>query len=395
MGKKWLKSVDPNRQCCGCEGKTGPCDSCCTRLVVTPTSNLIFPPLSQPTPYKSLERYYSNKIYSSSFDSWSVTNNLLTFDIDSPEIETPYHTNKLSISLNEGQELILNLNSSLSCESFPANLNYSSSQFTLSYGAGVSNNFNLGLAITNEDPAQRISIDTDIPGYSPPFTNNGSSLNFNYELISNQSYFEIEGALADSFSEFFCLNGVFTSYFGPNLIFAPDSQVQEAINAQFTISRVLIFSQEKTAVWNASNGTFDVTSGAENYTCDEVSGLLDSPPTFGGQSVTFFLAGYQFDTSGDVIPVIPPNPPHGATYVYTRHVYLMVYHRPIELLTKTEQQSYTMRITALKPACLTFTLDGALSERPNSVFPNAKKSYKISGSLSSESKINVLTLDIS
>lgn len=28
MGKIWLKSPDPNKQCCGCEGKTGPCDSC-------------------------------------------------------------------------------------------------------------------------------------------------------------------------------------------------------------------------------------------------------------------------------------------------------------------------------------------------------------------------------
>lgn len=28
MGKIWLKSVDPNHQCCGCEGKFGPCDSC-------------------------------------------------------------------------------------------------------------------------------------------------------------------------------------------------------------------------------------------------------------------------------------------------------------------------------------------------------------------------------
>ncbi len=30
MGKIWLKSVDPSHQCCGCEGKAGPCDSCCT-----------------------------------------------------------------------------------------------------------------------------------------------------------------------------------------------------------------------------------------------------------------------------------------------------------------------------------------------------------------------------
>ena len=29
MGKVWLKSVDPSKQCCGCEGKSSPCDSCC------------------------------------------------------------------------------------------------------------------------------------------------------------------------------------------------------------------------------------------------------------------------------------------------------------------------------------------------------------------------------
>ncbi len=32
MGKIWLKSVDPSHQCCGCEGKAGPCDSCCINL---------------------------------------------------------------------------------------------------------------------------------------------------------------------------------------------------------------------------------------------------------------------------------------------------------------------------------------------------------------------------
>ena len=29
MGKFWLKSVDPSKQCCGCEGKSSPCDNCC------------------------------------------------------------------------------------------------------------------------------------------------------------------------------------------------------------------------------------------------------------------------------------------------------------------------------------------------------------------------------
>lgn len=29
MGKIWLRSPDPNKQCCGCEGKTGPCSYCC------------------------------------------------------------------------------------------------------------------------------------------------------------------------------------------------------------------------------------------------------------------------------------------------------------------------------------------------------------------------------
>lgn len=30
MGKIWLKTVDQNHECCGCEGKTSPCDSCGT-----------------------------------------------------------------------------------------------------------------------------------------------------------------------------------------------------------------------------------------------------------------------------------------------------------------------------------------------------------------------------
>jgi hypothetical protein len=30
MGKFWLKTVDPARQCCPCEGKVSPCDTCCS-----------------------------------------------------------------------------------------------------------------------------------------------------------------------------------------------------------------------------------------------------------------------------------------------------------------------------------------------------------------------------
>lgn len=29
MPKIWLKAPDSSRQCCGCEGKSGPCDNCC------------------------------------------------------------------------------------------------------------------------------------------------------------------------------------------------------------------------------------------------------------------------------------------------------------------------------------------------------------------------------
>lgn len=42
MGKIWLKSTDPNKQCCGCEGKSGPCDSCCP-LISIPTGQNAYP----------------------------------------------------------------------------------------------------------------------------------------------------------------------------------------------------------------------------------------------------------------------------------------------------------------------------------------------------------------
>jgi hypothetical protein len=38
MGKIWLKSVDPSKQCCPCDGKAGPCDTCCLNKVIEKTN---------------------------------------------------------------------------------------------------------------------------------------------------------------------------------------------------------------------------------------------------------------------------------------------------------------------------------------------------------------------
>ncbi len=39
----WILGPDPNKQCCGCQGKNGPCDSCCPIQTVDPASILISP----------------------------------------------------------------------------------------------------------------------------------------------------------------------------------------------------------------------------------------------------------------------------------------------------------------------------------------------------------------
>lgn len=82
MGKIWLKSTDPNKQCCGCEGKTSPCDPCCPSISMTSGQN-VYP-----------SGIYTNKLKYSPFGSILATEASLLFsDSDSKlSISGPNYT---------------------------------------------------------------------------------------------------------------------------------------------------------------------------------------------------------------------------------------------------------------------------------------------------------------
>lgn len=79
MGKIWLKSVDPNRQCCGCEGKTGPCDSCCNPIETTTESIWNIP---------GYEDYFFRPGGEVNGSSLAVTNGTVTLSNTNPNAES-------------------------------------------------------------------------------------------------------------------------------------------------------------------------------------------------------------------------------------------------------------------------------------------------------------------
>lgn len=99
MGKIWLKSVDPSKQCCGCEGKSGPCASCCGSL--------------EAGSWKSLysEGEFKDKIVKigdlSGEVSFDESSKLLKIINENPDFEISnqfaYYDYKFLLSLNKGE----------------------------------------------------------------------------------------------------------------------------------------------------------------------------------------------------------------------------------------------------------------------------------------------------
>lgn len=377
MGKIWLKSVDPNRQCCGCEGKSGPCDSCCLQTVVN-TSDTVIPRGS-----KKDERYYFNKFYSTRFDTWEKTNKKLDFNINSIENPTPYHFNQFSISLNKGQELLVNLNYNLSYFNRPASIFYSESAKILSYGASLSKPFTFSININNEDYVDRIRTESTIPGYTDSFANTSNRVFLDYTNTLEESIFSIPNVTKIQGNEIYCLNKQYVGYTTTNI----DTDESSILANYFTRSKILLVSSPYKAVWTI-NGFYEVTNGTSIKYCDNIAGLSDSPPTLNGEIVSYFIVGYESEDTGEY----PLNPQIGDTVNGENNLYIIIYSIKQKFLENNNTKNFTVKITALKSACLSFTLDGSVSLNPSSIFPDSQEIQSMDGFISSSKDIKVLDL---
>ncbi len=115
MGKIWLKGPDGSKQCCGCEGKDGPCSSCnaCTGLFYNTVTNLWGPFNNSlgSLPFNATDCFVANDVN----DSYIKTSNLLNLDI-SLAGKGP-RSNAFSIKVQSGDILNLNINDSIAANS--------------------------------------------------------------------------------------------------------------------------------------------------------------------------------------------------------------------------------------------------------------------------------------
>jgi len=110
MGKIWLKSVDPSRQCCGCEGKTGPCSTCCSGILID------YSQFSANTNFDYKECIF----FSDRTDVITKTN--LFWEISSSSGTISYDSIDHSISIPSGTELKITTTSQLVLENVPITL---------------------------------------------------------------------------------------------------------------------------------------------------------------------------------------------------------------------------------------------------------------------------------
>lgn len=384
MGKIWLKSVDPSRQCCGCEGKTGPCDSCCERQIVyTPKTSNVPSLISLDNEERIFEDYPLNKIYSSTFDTWSISDKSLSFSMNALQ-GTPYHTNRFAISLQKDQIIEINLNFSLLANSYPSSLRYT--QFpsrTLDDLSTVTKPFTFGLIAnknTTPDDLEVLSATdmTAIGGTSNSlFYNKNVEVSENFSSVSNITSYQSTPIICD---------------YPFRVGYASDNTADQAIlDSQFTVNRVVILTTNYTLVWDI-NGFWQPFYQPGVSDCSQIQGLSQNPPVFNGQIVNYFVKGYEFETvyEGGSLPM---NPPVGTTVNAVNYVYAIVYTRPVQYMTKTVVDANTIRIKALKSACLYILVDGAIYDNPSPDYPDASFVQTVNGSITSTSKINVLNLD--
>lgn len=96
MGKIWLRSTDPDKQCCGCESKTGPCDRCftCSGIFYDITSGVWYGPYN-PNYYLSGVIASNCYVAQSSNDTNSIGTSTLT---DTINPNTSYQANQFTLT---------------------------------------------------------------------------------------------------------------------------------------------------------------------------------------------------------------------------------------------------------------------------------------------------------
>ncbi len=383
MGKIWLKSVDPNRQCCGCEGKAGPCDSCCAPITVQlPRAVGIPSDISQDPTFKPFEKYYGCKIYASSFDNWFISNSSLIGSVNSSQTEAvPSHSNDFKVSMAQGDTIIFNLSPKVGIAERPVNPGYNGNLDSLVYEVNRPAQFEIN-----------ISFDGDITGAD--FTtveNNIEKIDFT-SFLTFRKIVTLEGEIRPPVPA--TRNTSDLLIFGcPNLLNYPIGVNYDIPDASFltqetiqigTINRSYI---NRVGGWDLA-GLNVATTDCSFFNRVDECGLLD------GVSLIYGI-------TDEVAPPTLPDPssvPLGTVYSETGIPYFyIIQYRALDYFSGEQSEISTFSITANKNACIRISANGIFSAKnaggsDAECFPSDILYTQMGVNISSSNPINLIRL---
>lgn len=229
MTKIWIKGPDPNKQCCGCEGKSGPCSSCCSGFFINYSclNTLDCPGFTEHKQDITFDgcAFLSNKYNQIPFsgnDKFKLTTFTGNNFYDGLSADNGWTI--FCANLVKDDQIAINLSASKVINSYPGA--YSNSAYQISYTTPKYNAelfFETNLSQKTSDWATLVSKDSstnfNIVGYTVPPAYLGS------RQVSINNETDNESVILRKFSEQLYYNGSFFGKcfqcFRPNLASVP------------------------------------------------------------------------------------------------------------------------------------------------------------------------------
>ncbi len=117
MGKIWILSPSPGGGCCGCGGKSGPCDGCCSGIFFN-TGDANVSSGDAKLPIQEYD-FHNCKVVSTIYDIYDNQSTNITLNVGTIYTGfTPYN-NEIAIQLKKGQDLSIQTNGIFTYENIP------------------------------------------------------------------------------------------------------------------------------------------------------------------------------------------------------------------------------------------------------------------------------------
>lgn len=381
MGKIWLKSVDQSQQCCGCEGKTSPCDNCCVPLKVElPKQAGIPTSISSDQAFKSSEKYYNCIFYSSIFDSWSKTNKTANGSISSPILtETALHSNKFVVNLQKNQTITLDLNFSYRLIEIPVGLSFDS--VNNRFLCRSNSNFPFTVTVLIEDGATADDLQ---------ITTSNLNISSNNDIIVFSKTLEIEEDVLPPESV--------QKLNSPTLVVCPSNLVNLNLLANFysppvylTTTKIQVATVEYSFI---NQGSTSWLSGGNTIITSDCSFFSDAGDCVIIEDLPSRIYGIYGEVTIDL-----PDPsiyPHNFIYKITVPYFYNVQYRALDKFSSDKSENSTISITANKNCCLTFDIFGSKNEPfgtdENICFPSSFDHANTVVNISSDKNIGFVKL---